>query len=181
MNDNYFVIGIDSGSSGAISALHVQNNFISVHASIYTPMKPDGENEEVDVLAVLDFIKNLPAPIKMICIERAGFIQGDGARAYATVKLVGYFRELYGALQTLGVPVIKVNCRKWQNYLLGQLPKNLGSKEVRRKELKRRSIQLCSYLYRDFNIIDPGKRVANDAKTDSILIAHYGIKDELQI
>lgn len=177
---DYFV-GIDPGSSGAISIIERKDNYLSVNSIFKMPMTVDPQgNDLVNIKWIVSELKRFDS-ILVVGIEKIHFMPSDKNRPYAVIKLIEAYRDVYAALRVCDFNVKTISCKAWQNMMLGQLDKGVGTVAERRKELKTRSIKVCEYIYPELSLIGKGCRVPSDALSDATLIAHYTAKFYEQI
>jgi hypothetical protein len=154
-----FCIGIDNGLDGGISTLSLDNKILR---RVRMPTKKVGKGREVCPIAFAAILSEFPVAESIVAIEEPL----RHAKSSQAMRSMAYsFGLCVGVATTLGYKVEVTSVQKWQEAILGKVPKGLT---------KRFALAAATKLWPDENFLaTPRSTTPHDGIIDAALIAYF--------
>lgn len=175
------VVGVDSGSAGGLYTLErTPGGVWEPGQSLRMPFYETGRKQpELDVVAIVRWVRALPEEPALIAVETAGYLPGGGdgsgkGNAFTSARMAAGVGELVGACKALLWRWQRVRPMDWQRACGVKISRVKGERyAARRKRLKAAVAAFCAQRYPSAELM-PGKHTtAHGGLVDALAIAHW--------
>lgn len=164
------VLGIDPGKTGGLALLKYSKGVISILSALEMP------TEEYEIALTIRAMIGKTKPLVFIEQQQAMPKQG----VVSTFTLANHYGYLRGVCTGLGLSVLPVRPKVWQSSYEPSLTPPAVLLSTKLKPTKIKSLTSCMELFSKQPILTARGRWL-DGLADSIMIAHYGIKEGIMI
>lgn len=164
MNQNIF-IGIDGGLAGGIAIYNSDTNILLTYPMPVIDVKSvKGNKKEYDVKALVDIFLVYRDSIKMVILEKAQAMPGQGV--VSMFNIGKNYGIMQGILVSLQIPYQLVHPKSWQKKMFEGMPQ---------QDTKQASILTAQRLFPKNNFkATQRSQINHNGMTDAALMAYYG-------